>query len=300
MRYRKYTAVRKGEIPMGNERKSDFSGSWYPGNPRECISIIEQFIEESSPCPKAKRFVGGIVPHAGWVFSGKIACSVIKCLKTGKDPDTCVIFGRHLHPGGENYIMENGSWSTPLGPLEIDEDFAVALIKDFPFVVETSSRYEPDNTIELQLPFIKYFFPETRIVPIGVPPTKNSLDIARKVVAIAEEKGRNIIALGSTDLTHYGYNYGFMPEGSGKSAVEWVKKTNDKQIVDIMLNMDSQRVIEEALENHNACCSGAAAAAIEAAKALGAKEAEKVVYSTSYDISPGDSFVGYAGILFEA
>lgn len=283
---------------MNRERRADFSGSWYPGNPDECRSMIEQFIERSKPCPEGEKILGGIVPHAGWFFSGEIACNVIQCLKGESEPDTIIIFGRHLHPEGKNYIMQEGSWATPLGGIEIDEEYAKALTSDFQFIIETEKRYDHDNTIEVQLPFIKYFFPNTRIVPIGVPPRPTTINIARKVAALSENLGRHILILGSTDLTHYGYNYGFVPEGGGQSAVEWVKKTNDKKIVDIMIQMDSEGVIEEALTNHNACCSGAAAAAIETVKKLGAKTAKKIVYSTSYDISPGDSFVGYVGILF--
>jgi AmmeMemoRadiSam system protein B len=65
-----------------------------------------------------------------------------------------------------------------------------------------------------------------------------------------------------------------------------------------MLEMDGQGVIQESLENHNACCSGAAGAVIEASKKLGAKRAEKILYYTSYDIRPDTSFVGYVGIVF--
>ena len=60
----------------------------------------------------------------------------------------------------------------------------------------------------------------------------------------------------------------------------------------------AETVITEALGNHNACCGGAAATAIVAAKQLGAQYAETLAYSTSYDKSPGDSFVGYVGIIF--
>jgi len=65
-----------------------------------------------------------------------------------------------------------------------------------------------------------------------------------------------------------------------------------------MLAMDSEGVIEESLKNHNSCCSGAAATAIAAAKRLDAKRAEKLIYTTSYDIRPNSSFVGYVGIIF--
>jgi hypothetical protein len=69
-------------------------------------------------------------------------------------------------------------------------------------------------------------------------------------------------------------------------------------VIDAMLSMDPESVISEALSNQNACCAGAAATAIAAAKELGAKNSESIRYATSYDKSPGDSFVGYVGIVF--
>jgi AmmeMemoRadiSam system protein B len=80
-------------------RKSDFAGSWYPGDERGCLEAIEGFIQNGSPCPSpgTEKF-GGIVPHAGWYFSGRLACNVINCLTNRSTPDTIVVFGRHLHP----------------------------------------------------------------------------------------------------------------------------------------------------------------------------------------------------------
>ena len=280
-------------------RRSDFAGSWYPGNESDCKREIEAFVKHSIPCPNAEKGgIGGIVPHAGWYFSGKIACNVIQCLKNDSTPDTIVIFGRHLHPSGKNYIMSEGSWATPLGDLEIDHELADGLISEFSFVVETPSYYEQDNTIEVQLPFIKYFFPNTRILPVGAPPALPSLKIGRRVAEISKSMGRKILILGSTDLTHYGHNYGHTPKGVGREAVDWVKNENDKRAVDLMMAMDAEGVVGESLKNHNACCSGAVAAAISAAKSLDAQEGKKLIYSTSYDIRPDDSFVGYVGIVF--
>jgi hypothetical protein len=184
--------------------------------------------------------------------------------------------------------------------VEIDSEVAGALATEFHFRIETPARCDQDNTIELQLPFVKYFFPATKIVPLGLPPRKGSLDIARRVVEIAEKKGRVPMVLGSTDLTHYGANYGYLPKGGGKEAVSWVKDINDKRIVDLMVRMDAEGLIAESLANYNACCAGAAAAAITACRILGATRAEKVDYYTSYDIRPDASFVGYAGVIFMA
>ena len=282
-----------------NVRRASFAGSWYPDIPEACEREIKQFLgeKEGLEIPKGP-WVGGIVPHAGWYFSGAIACHVIHALKTGTPPDLFILFGMHLHPASPNYIMTEGAWATPFGELAIETDIAKKLVERFSFHIETARNHTQDNTIELQLPFIKYFFPDAKIVPMGVPPKATSLEIGQAAAEISSELGMTARVIGSTDLTHYGFNYGFIPEGTGASAVNWVRNENDRKVIETMLAMNPTGVIEEALVNQNACCSGAAAAAMAAGKSLGATSARQTAYATSYDKSPGDSFVGYVGILF--
>jgi AmmeMemoRadiSam system protein B len=281
-----------------NVRSASFAGSWYPDIPEACEREIKQFLSRETLEIPEGPWVGGIVPHAGWYFSGTIACHVIHALKKGTPPDVFILFGMHLHPASPNYIMTEGAWETPFGEIAIETELARKLAERFPFHVETAQNHTKDNTIELQLPFIKYFFPKARIVPMGLPPKETSLEIGKAAAEISSELGMRVRVVGSTDLTHYGFNYGFIPEGTGESAVKWVRNENDRKVIEAMLAMNPTGVLEEALANQNACCSGAVAAAMAAGKVLGAASAIQTAYATSYDKSPGDSFVGYVGILF--
>jgi AmmeMemoRadiSam system protein B len=279
-------------------RRPDLAGTWYPASESECLKAFNEFEDSSSPLSDESEWTGGILPHAGWVYSGKVAYNVVKHLNTGREPDTVVVFGRHLHPGSGNYIMAEGTWITPLGELAVASDMAEKLMEDFDFIVETDSEYEPDNTIELQLPIIKYFFPDSRILPVGVPPRASSIEIGNRVAGIANELGIKIKVLGSTDLTHYGPNYANTSKGTGPEALDWVKNENDKRMVDLIVEMKPEEIIRESQLNFNACCGGAVAAAVAAAKKMGSNKGKKLVYTTSYDVIPGNSFVGYAGVVF--
>jgi predicted class III extradiol MEMO1 family dioxygenase len=266
-------------MKTANVRKAMFAGSWYPASAAECEKDINRFLEEGQNIQSPeRRLVGGIVPHAGWYFSGSIACNVISRLKGKDTPDVIVVFGMHLHPDSPCYLMAEGAWETPFGEIPVEDRLAAALVKKHSFSLETPDRFNRDNTVELQLPFIKYFFEDAKIVALGVPPSPGS----------------------STDLTHYGSNYGFTSRGRGKQAVDWVRNENDRRVIDAMLALEPGTVISEALASQNACCAGAAATAIEAAKNLGANQADEIAYATSYDKSPGDSFVGYVGIVMSA
>ncbi len=285
-----------------NTRQALFAGSWYPAGASDCEKEIQKFLSDKRfRVMPEKPFVGGIVPHAGWHFSGSLACNVIAAMqaaKSSESPDVIVAFGMHLAPDSPNIIMAEGAWETPFGDLDIAVDMAGQLIKKFPFHIETPARFSQDNTIELQLPFVKYFFPDSRLLPIGPPPTTATLELAEAVVNIANDLNLKIKIIGSTDLTHYGPNYGFAPAGPGEKGFDWVKDNNDRIIMEHMKDMDAAGVIHEGLSSHNACCAGAAAAAITASKSLGATSAHLVGYSSSYEKNPGDSFVGYAGLLY--
>jgi len=280
-------------------RPAVFAGSWYPENAASCEAEIKQFLSAGIRRPdQPPTWAVGIVPHAGWYFSGQIACNVIQWLKDPLPTDLVVLFGMHLHPGSVNYLMPRGAWETPLGPLPVAEELADYLIERFEFKQETARRFAQDNTIELQLPFVKHLLDPKQILAVGVAPNPRSLDIGRAVVDWAREKGRRLKIIGSTDLTHYGRNYGLTFHGSGIEAVDWVRNENDRRVIQAMLAMDPDQVMAEGIQNQNACCSGAAAAAVEAARHMGATLSKEVAYATSFDKSPGDSFVGYVGVVF--
>ena len=80
--------------------------------------------------------------------------------------------------------------------------------------------------------------------------------------------------------------------------MEWVKRNNDSDFINCLLNMDSRRALEHAQKNKSACSAGAAAAAVKYAELNGVSAGVLMEYMTSYDIQPAESFVGYAGIIF--
>jgi AmmeMemoRadiSam system protein B len=287
-------------------RQATFAGSWYPGTAAGCQEEIEAFLAQSAMTDSERRYVGGIVPHAGWYFSGQLACQTIARLRgddpENRAPDVITIFGMHLSPASPCFLLDADQFETPLGPLTINRELVAGLRQrledEVDFRLETARDFQPDNTIELQLPFVKYLFPASAIVTVGLPPTETAITVANTLVDLAGAAGLSLKVLGSTDLTHYGANYGFSPRGSGKAAVEWVRQENDRRLIEAIASMDPMAVIGEARSHHNACCAGAVAGAVAAATVLGTGRAETAAYANSFDKSPGDSFVGYVGMLF--
>ncbi|PID38855.1 MAG: AmmeMemoRadiSam system protein B [Proteobacteria bacterium] len=288
-------------------RRAELAGAWYPNQKSECQRIFEGFeadaVDARAGAPLSPNRQGplraGIVPHAGWVFSGSIAYDVLRELaELAAPPETVALFAGHLHPRSPATLLERGACETPLGPLPVDEPLAAALAARFPALhLESPQRHSQDNSAEVVFPLIKHFFPDAHLLVLGAPPNTLSLRLADALLAAAAELSRTMVFVGSTDLTHYGPNYRFTPKGIGPEAEAWVRETNDRAFLQRALAAETTTLLDEALASHNACCPGAAAAAIHCARAAGANAGRELRYSTSADRRPASSFVGYGGVV---
>jgi AmmeMemoRadiSam system protein B len=287
-------------------RRAELAGAWYPDRDHECQRLFDAFDSDAVSAPEG-TLSAGIVPHAGWVFSGSIAYNVLRELaqRAETPPETVVLFAGHLHPDAPASVLVSGACETPFGDLVVDEPLAAALAQRLPDLQrETPRRHSQDNSAEVVFPLIKHAFPEARALVIGAPPSATSLAVAEALLAAAAELSRTLTFVGSTDLTHYGPNYRFTPQGSGPEAERWVRETNDSAFLQRTLAAETTALIDEALANRNACCPGAAAAAIHCARAAGATEGHLLRYATSADVLMGaaadrraTSFVGYGGVV---
>ena len=291
-----------------NVKKMAFAGSWYPGSADQCRSAIKKFTDDPGIKEDTKILdnpVAGIVPHAGWIYSGKLACRVFDALAHGRRVvDTIVLFGVHMHADSPAFVLDCTAVDTPLGAIEIDKALTDSLVKQADAASVdlkqlTPARFPEENTLELQYPFIKYFFPKARIVVCAVPPSDAAQALGIAVVMAAEELDRSLAVVGSTDMTHYGPRFGFEPAGSGKTAFDWVAKENDAAAINALTAMDEKQIIHQGLSRHNMCCSGAACAAVAAAKKMGAVKGICLDYASSFDpLEPNADFVGYCGMIF--
>ncbi len=282
--------------------RSPVAIGFYPASAGVCRSALERYLQKASGIlAKRQKAVAGVVPHAGWLYSGHTAATVYYNINRLSKPTTFILLGSvHIAGIGKPTVMSEGSWETPLGEVEVNSALATQLLKEHPdFIVEGIEGHLMEHSIEVQVPFIQHLFPEADIVPIMVPPTRKAHLLGDK---LAESlKGEGVFVVGTSDLTHYGANYGIQSAGVGKKALTWVKEVNDKRIVDLCLNMQAEEIVPEANNNMNACGPGALAATVAYARALGVTSGECLHYTTSYDVEPAgepSNFVGYVGIVY--
>ena len=178
-------------------RKAIVSGQFYPGSKEACLAEIDQCLHErdiSQELPQA--IVAGIIPHAGWVFSGSLAALVFSAIKQQhENVDTFVIFGAaHGYYGQMPAIYNEGGWSTPIGQIGIDEELAQEVLKTGNARSDINA-HGFEHSIEVQVPFVQHLFPEAQMLPIIVPPSKEAISLGQDIGQIINQTEKRTVGV---------------------------------------------------------------------------------------------------------
>jgi MEMO1 family protein len=262
-------------------RQPVVAGRFYADSPAELRDQVEAFMVKNA---EKADVVGVVMPHAGYVYSGAVAGAVVSRIQM---KDTFIVIGpNHTGQGEPLSIMSSGTWKTPLGDVRIDTDLAKAILSLCPDLKEDILAHQYEHSIEVQLPFLQYYKPDVKLVPIMLavsdPDVLKTLGLA--IAQAIKKTGRETVILASSDMSHY--------------ESQKVARQKDRQAILAMLDLNPAELIKRVEENHISMCGYAPATVMLWAVAeMGTLKAELIKYQTSGDVS-GDmgSVVGYAGI----
>ena len=256
------------------------AGQFYPESKNDLLLHLSRCFEGLSV--KEKEVLGCVVPHAGYIYSGKTAACVYAVLPRA---DTYVLIGPNHTGYGTPVSVSREIWSTPLGEVRSDTELIDALPGTIIYIDEAAHIYE--HSIEVQLPFLQYRFNEFEIVSIcmGLQDEETALDVGSEIAEAVLRVNKKVVIIASSDFTHY------RPDD--------VARKNDTYFVKPVLGLDISEFYRRLKErNASVCGSGPIAAMLAASRHLGASKAVLQKYSTSGDTT-GDvsAVVGYAGII---
>ena len=269
------------------------SGTFYPDDEKELKSLIHDcFMHPIGPgkIPTAdsnRKIYGVICPHAGFVYSGPVACHSFYAISSSTSNLAIMVGPNHYGIGQNVASMIDAGWKTPLGLVEIDSESALELREDLGIMEFDSFSHSKEHSIEVQVPILQETFSrEMKILPISLinQEQKIATQVGTAIAKIAEKK--DALLIGSSDFTHYEEN-GFAHR-------------QDLALIEPILKLDVDEFYKVLYERKvTACGFGAIAATMIASKELGATEGKLLKYATSGDVS-GDksSVVGYASIIF--
>ena len=260
------------------------AGYFYPGTASELRATLSKLTDKKAP---KENVLGLLAPHAGYQYSGAVTGATVSRVKF---KDTFIIIGpSHSGQGKPFSVMTGGTWRTPLGDVEIDSELAQEIVNGSEILEADEEAHRDEHAVEVQLPFLQYFKPDVRIVPIIVAGDSGGsyLQIGKDIARAVKELGREVVIMASGDMTHY------EPHD--------IAKEKDLYAVEAMLNLDIPELTRRYKSRHITMCAYPPVVCVmSAVKDLGVTSAELVKYQTSGEAS-GDynQVVGYAGVIFK-
>ena len=280
-------------------RKPAVAGSFYPENPETLKKTIEDCFTNKFGVgfiPELNNFEGDdypinvMVPHAGFVYSGSVAAHGYCQIVQNGFPEVFIILSpNHTGYGSEVSVFNEGEWITPLGNVNIDEDFANSIISCSDVASADFDAHLFEHSIEVQLPFLQYFSNEFSIVPIvmGSQSFSASSDLAKAIFDSAQKLNKSYCVIASTDLSHF---------NNQEKA-----NTVDGFVLEDIEHMNEFKLYEEVIQyNITMCGYGPVMATIALSKMCDKHKCDILEYKTSGDVT-GDltSVVGYASGIFK-
>ena len=183
-------------------RKSVWAGQFYDGDKARLSAQIDSFLADASPAPISGSIQALIVPHAGYVYSGRVAAFGYKLVQ-GRDYETVVILGPSHHVAFEGAsVWPDGAFETPLGSAAVDVEAARLLARSSGFLFNAEAHAE-EHSVEVQVPWIQKCLPKARIVPVVMGAASEATTRAMSAALAELAKTKKILVIASTDMSHF-------------------------------------------------------------------------------------------------
>jgi AmmeMemoRadiSam system protein B len=287
------------------------AGMFYPAEAEACRALARSYVEgapASEESRSERNWIGGIVPHAGWICSGAIAGRTIAALaasRAGIEVDVVVVFGAVHSATPLDYaaLDSHARWDVPGGLSDVPEELERRLIESSANLFQVDERFHRrEHAVEVELPLIQVAWPNARLLPVEVPSVEDAGAMGTAVAKALQEAGLSAVFLASSDLTHYGPGYRFIPAGVGLGGLEWAKG-NDRRLLELVSDLAVDEIVPETRNRLNACGGGAIAAMLAACRERGATGGEVLRHANSYEtlaeVAPHgpENAVGYAAVV---
>ena len=193
--------------------ESTLAGAWYDADPSRLKAELEGYLRNAKAEPEPSLFAV-VLPHAGYAYSGPCAAVGAKALAARPDVRRVVVLGFSHHVRMPNQISlpaRETHYRSPLGETPLDAEAIAALLKQ-PLFSDVPASRRGENSVEMQLPLLQAALAgrDWKLVPV----TLGQLDdetrgqAAAALAALMDDHTAWVV---SSDFTHYGPNFGFVP-----------------------------------------------------------------------------------------
>jgi len=180
------------------------AGQFYPASPNMLQFEVANLLAQATPklCKQVRAI---ICPHAGYIFSGKIAASAFNQIDSEVTYKRIfLIASSHQEYFNSASVYCDGNYIMPYGEEIVDISFGKMLTEEFPdFFTSDYIPHQREHSLEVQLPFLHHTLKtKYQIVPIiiGTDNPNVCRNIAKALKPYLTSENLFII---STDFSHY-------------------------------------------------------------------------------------------------
>ena len=222
------------------DREPAAAGKFYPANPDTLRAQLSELFHEARS-RSVSNLQAVICPHAGYIFSGKVAASAINQVDPDKTYDNIFIIGSsHQASFMGASIYNKGDYKTPLGKVPVNIQLADELIKSNTVFSYVYNADLSEHSLEVQVPFLQYHMKKAfRIVPIviGSQSAQTCKKIALALKPYFNDKNLFII---STDFSHYpAYNDA---TSTDKATCDAILANNPEMLIKVLADYEKKNI----------------------------------------------------------
>ena len=204
-------APKPPEGGVGEVRPPAVAGQFYDRSPEALKRSVTNMLAQAKRADAPGALRAAVVPHAGYVYSGKCAASVYRLLRQGQYDRVIILGPSHSLPFRGVALPPTNvtAYATPLGEVPLDMAVCRELAKA-PGIGILPEMDSQEHSIEVQLPFLQSTLGEFHLVPLLCGALTGE-DVVRAGRALARYVDARTLLLASSDFTHFGAGFGFTP-----------------------------------------------------------------------------------------
>ncbi len=186
-----------------SDRQPVAAGRFYSADKETLTNDITELFEscvKTSPHSAVRAIIS---PHAGYIYSGKVAASAYSVIDRNTVYKNIFVIGSsHIMAFEGASVYNTGDYITPLGKLQTNKEIANSLKKEKLFNYPVDAHLQ-EHSLEVQMPFIQYYFKNIPpVIPIII--ATNNVNNIKKIADILKPwfTPENLFII-SSDFSHY-------------------------------------------------------------------------------------------------
>lgn len=186
------------------DRQPYAAGRFYPADKDTLMKNLSQLFESCKKSPDIWNVRAIISPHAGYVFSGRIAAAAFSAIpKNSVYKNIFIIGSSHIMSFDGASVYNSGDYITPFGKIEVNREIANKLISENSVFNFPTNAHLQEHSIEVQLPFVQYYFKDKPLIVPIIIGTNNENTVKKIAEAIKPWFTSENLFIISSDFSHY-------------------------------------------------------------------------------------------------